>query len=87
MTEACKEYTHLDGQLANIPLHMLLAHDDATPNGGEGTTPDFNPMSCHSEVLLHVPGMPKIAGEDKVGVLPSLVLWSLFIALSYKLVA
>ena len=39
--EACKEYTHLDGQLANLPPHMLLAPDDATPNGGRGDYPRF----------------------------------------------
>ena len=39
------------------------------PVEGEGTTPDFNPMSCHSEVFHHAPGMPKIAGEGGVGVL------------------
>ena len=42
--------------------------------GGEGTTPYFNPMGCHSEVLLHAPGMPKITSEGRVGVLPGLVL-------------
>ena len=34
--ESCQEYTHLDDQLANIPLHMLLAPDDATPSKGRG---------------------------------------------------
>ena len=43
------------------------------PSGGEGTAPDVDPMGCHSEVLLHAPGMPKIAGEGGVGVLPGLV--------------
>ena len=42
--------------------------------GGEGTTPYFNPMGCHSEVFLHASGMPKIAGEGGVGVLPCPVL-------------
>ena len=42
--------------------------------GGEGTTPDVDPMGCHSEVLVHAPGMPKIGGEGGVGVLPGLVL-------------
>ena len=75
MIEACKEYTHLDGQLVNLPPHMLLAPDDTTPKGGgEETTPDFNPMSCHSEVFPHAPGMPKTAGEGRVGVLPVPVL-------------
>ena len=41
---------------------------------GEGTAPDVDLMGCHSEVVLHAPGMPKIAGEGGVGVLPSLVL-------------
>ena len=44
------------------------------PAGGEGTTPYFNPMGRHSEVFLHAPGMPKIAGEGGVGVLPCGVL-------------
>ena len=44
------------------------------PGGGEGTAPDVDPMGCHSEVLLHAPRMPKIAGEGGVGVLPGLVL-------------
>ena len=44
------------------------------PVGGEGTTPYFNLMGCHSEVFLHAPGMPKIAGEGRVGVLPCGVL-------------
>ena len=43
------------------------------PGGGEGTTPYFNPMGCHSEVFLHAPGMPKTAGEGRVGVLPCAV--------------
>ena len=42
--------------------------------GGEGTTPYFHPMGYHSEVFLHAPGMPKIASEDRVGVLPCAVL-------------
>ena len=44
------------------------------PGGGEGVAPDVDPMGCHSEVLLHAPGMPKIVGEGGVGVLPGLVL-------------
>ena len=44
------------------------------PAGGEGTTPYFNPMGYHSEVFLHALGMPKIAGEGGVGVLPCGVL-------------
>ena len=43
------------------------------PSGGEGTAPNVDPMGYHSEVLLHAPRMPKIAGEGRVGVLPSLV--------------
>ena len=41
---------------------------------GEGIGPNVDPMDYHSEVVLHAPGMPKIAGEGKVGVLPGLVL-------------
>ena len=44
------------------------------PAGGEGTTPNFNPMSYHSEVFLHTPRMPKIVGEGGVGILPGPVL-------------
>ena len=44
------------------------------PGGGEGIVPDVDPMGCHSEVLLHAPRMPKIAGEGGVGVLLGLVL-------------
>ena len=44
------------------------------PAGGKGATPDFNPMSCHSEAFVHAPRMPKIAGEGGVGVFPGLVL-------------
>ena len=44
------------------------------PGGGEGIAPDVDPMGCHSEVVLHAPGMPKIVGEGGVGVLPGLVL-------------
>ena len=39
--EVCKEYMHIDGQLANLPLHMLLAPDDATPSRGQGDYPRF----------------------------------------------
>ena len=42
--------------------------------GGKGTAPYVDPMGCHSEVLLHTPGMPKIVSEGGVGVLPGLVL-------------
>ena len=42
------------------------------PGGGEGTTSDFNPMGCHSEVFLHAHAMQKIATEGGVGVLPAL---------------
>ena len=31
VTEACREYTHLDGQLANLPPNMILAPDATTP--------------------------------------------------------
>ena len=44
------------------------------PTGGEGTTSNFNSMGCHSEVLLHAPGMPNIVGEDAEGVLLGAVL-------------
>ena len=44
------------------------------PGGGEGTAPDVDPMGCHSEILLHAPGMPKIAGEGGVGIFLGLVL-------------
>ena len=36
------------------------------PTGAQGSTLDFTPMGCHSEVLLHAPGMPKIRGEGSV---------------------
>ena len=41
MTEACKEYTHLDGQLSHPALHMIPALDAATPNKGPGEHPRF----------------------------------------------
>ena len=44
------------------------------PGGGEGITPYFNPMGCHREVFLHAYGMPKIASEGGVSVLPCAVL-------------
>ena len=72
--EACRQYTHLDGQLANLALHTIPAPDAATPSWGRGDYPYFNPMGCHSEVFLHAPGMPKIVGEGGVGVLPCPVL-------------
>ena len=43
------------------------------PSGGVGTTPDVDPMGYNSEVFLHARGMPKIAGEGGVGVLPTRV--------------
>ena len=61
MTEACREYAHLDGwsigefSAAYAPKHpisQLLV-------GGERTNPNFNPMGCHSEVFLHIHGMLK----------------------------
>ena len=42
--------------------------------GNQGSTPDFNLMGCHTEVLFHAHGMPKIAGEGGVGVLPDAIL-------------
>ena len=74
VTKACREYTHLDGQLANFPPNTIPAPNAATPRWGRGTAPDVDPVGCHSEVFLHVPGMPKIAGEGGVGVLLDLVL-------------
>ena len=44
------------------------------PVGGEGTTPYFNPMGYQSEIFLHALGMPKIACEGGVGVLPCAIL-------------
>ena len=41
VTEACREYTQVDDQLANHPLHMLLAFNVATPSGGRGDYPRF----------------------------------------------
>ena len=41
VTEACRQYTHLDGQLANLALHTILAPDAATPNWGRGDYPLF----------------------------------------------
>ena len=68
VTEACREYTHLDGQLVNLPPHTLLACAVATPRGARGLTPNFNPMGYQSDVFLHALGMPKIVGEGGVGV-------------------
>ena len=39
VTEACKEYTHLDGQLANLSLNTISAADAATPMWGRGDYP------------------------------------------------
>ena len=39
--------------------HLMLQ----PPVGSQGTTTDFDPMSCHSEVLLHALEMPNIVGE------------------------
>ena len=72
VTEACREYAHLDGQLANLPPNTIPAPDATTPRWGQGTAPNVDPMGCHSEVLLDAPGMPKIASEGVVGVLPGL---------------
>ena len=85
--EACRQYTHLDGQL-NLALHTILAPDATTIPAGDAA------MGCHSpswvsegmvppisiqwavivKLVLHAPGMPKIAGEGGVGVLPCFVL-------------
>ena len=32
VTEACRQYTHLDGQLANLALHTIPAPHAATPS-------------------------------------------------------
>ena len=40
-TEACRQYTHLGGQLANLPPHRLLPTDVTTPSGGRGDYPLF----------------------------------------------
>ena len=37
--EACREYTHLDGQLANLPPNTILAPYAATPKWGRGDYP------------------------------------------------
>ena len=39
--EACREYTHIDGQLANLPPHTLLTPDVTAPNRGKGDYPQF----------------------------------------------
>ena len=39
VTKACKEYVHLDGQLANPPPNTILAPDAATPRWGRGDYP------------------------------------------------
>ena len=74
VTEPFREYAHLDGHLANLPPNTSPAPDAQLQGGGEGTAPDVDPMGCHSEVLLHAPRMPKIAGEGGVGILLGLVL-------------
>ena len=39
VTEACREYAHLDGQLENLPPNMIPAPDAATPWWGRGDCP------------------------------------------------
>ena len=39
--EACTKYTHVDGQLVNLPPHTLLAPDYASPSRGQGDYPRF----------------------------------------------
>ena len=39
VTEACREYVHLDGQLANLPPNMIPAPDATTPRWGRGDCP------------------------------------------------
>ena len=65
---------HLDGELANLPLNTIPHLMPQLPGGGEGTAPDVDPMGYHSKVFLYAPGMPKIAGEGGVGILPGPVL-------------
>ena len=36
VTEACREYAHLDDQLANLPPNTIPAPDAATPRWGRG---------------------------------------------------
>ena len=36
VTEACRKYAYLDGQLANLPPNMIPAPDAATPRWGRG---------------------------------------------------
>ena len=43
------------------------------PAGGKGSTPNFNPMGCHSEIFLHALVMPNFASGGRVGVLPAVV--------------
>ena len=74
MTEACTQYTHLDGQLANLALHTIPTPNAATPSWGRGDYPLFQSNGLSCEVFLHAPGMPKIAGEGRVGVLLGLAL-------------
>ena len=39
VTEACREYAHLDGQLANLPPNTIPAPDAATSRWGRGDCP------------------------------------------------
>ena len=39
--EACREYAHLDGQLANLPPNTIPAPDAATPRWGRGDCPRY----------------------------------------------
>ena len=39
VTKACREYAHLDGQLANLPPNTISAPDAATPRWGRGDCP------------------------------------------------
>ena len=39
VTEVDREYTHLDGQLANLPPNTIPAPDAATPRWGRGDCP------------------------------------------------
>ena len=41
MTETCREYTHLDGQLLHSAQYMIPAPDAATPNQGPWEYPQF----------------------------------------------
>ena len=41
VTEACRQYMHLDGQLSHLALHTIPATNAATPNWVGGEYPRF----------------------------------------------